>query len=222
MYRDLSHRIETGMQTYPGDPDVTVSQAATVSADGAAVLEVHCGSHTGTHVDAPSHTEPDGDDLEDRDVGEFVLETRFVDLAPCSPRERIGLDAIPVDLGDAGDPVDLLVVRTGYDEHWGSDDALDHPYLSPAVARTLREAGCGVGTDTLNPDPTPTENAGEDEPEGFPVHRELLGAGLPIVENLANLEGLPERFRLYAFPLPLADADGAPVRAVAELEHSRS
>ncbi len=73
------------MQTYPGDPEVTISQAATVSDDGAAVLDVHCGSHTGTHVDAPSHTEPDGDDLEDRDVGEFVLEARFVDVAPCSP-----------------------------------------------------------------------------------------------------------------------------------------
>ncbi|TYT60759.1 cyclase family protein [Natrialba swarupiae] len=218
MYRDLSHRIETGMQTYPGDPEVTISQAATVSDDGAAVLDVHCGSHTGTHVDAPSHTEPDGDDLEDRDVGEFVLEARFVDVAPCSPRERIGPDALPDDLGTGTDPADILVIRTGYDEHWSTDNYLDHPHLTPDAGRILHEADCGVGTDTLNPDPTPTTNAGDDEPEGFPVHRQLLGAGLPIVENLTNLEGLPERFLLYAFPLSLADADGAPVRAVAELE----
>ncbi|RQG91829.1 cyclase family protein [Natrarchaeobius chitinivorans] len=218
MYRDLSHPIEAGMQTYPGDPPVEVSQTATVSEDGVAVREICCGSHTGTHIDAPSHTEPDGRGLEDRPVSEYVFEARLVNVAPCRPRERIGPSDLPADLDESADPVDLLVVRTGYDDRWNTDAYLDHPYLAPETAVSLREAGCGVAADTLNPDPTPTANASEDEPDGFPVHRTLLGEGLPILENLRNLEGLPERFRLYAFPLPLRNADGAPVRAVAALE----
>ena len=202
------------MPTYPGDPEVTVRPAATVPDDGVAVREICCGTHTGTHIDAPSHTEPDGSDLSDRDVGEYVFDARFVDVTPCDPREPIEPDALPAGLADA----DVLVVRTGYDDRWNSDAYFDHPYLAPETARTLRDAGCGVATDTLNPDPTPTENATDAEPDGFPVHHALLGAELPILENLTNLEGLPERFALYAFPLRLPDADGSPVRAVAAIE----
>ncbi|EMA45140.1 cyclase family protein [Halobiforma nitratireducens] len=222
MYRDLSHPIESGMQTFPGDPPVNVSQAATVPEDGVEVKELCCGSHTGTHIDAPCHTEPDGDALEDRPVGEYVFDARFVDVAPCEPRERIDSEAI-VDALAVEDPPEVLVIRTGYDAHWNSDAYRDHPYLAPEVASRLRAAGCGVAIDTLNPDPTPSPSSTEpspadDEPDGVPVHRELLGRDLPILENLTALEGLPDRFTLYAFPLPLRAGDGAPVRAVAALE----
>ncbi|AFZ72639.1 cyclase family protein [Natronobacterium gregoryi] len=214
--RDLSQPIESGMQTYPGDPAVEISAVTTVPDDGAAVSELRCSSHAGTHIDAPSHTEPDGDSLTDRDVGEYVFDARFVDLTPCDPREAIE----PTELPDTIEleSTDLLVVRTGYDDHWNTDAYLDHPYLTPAAARTLRDADCGVATDTLSPDPTPTERASADEPDGIPAHRELLGTGLPILENLTNLERLPERFTLYAFPLPVNDGDASPVRAVADLE----
>jgi kynurenine formamidase len=77
-----------------------------------------------------------------------------------------------------------------------------------------------VATDTLNPDPTPTERATPDEPSGVPAHRALLGAGRLVVENLTGLERLPERVTLHAYPLAV-DADGAPVRAVAEVDEDR-
>lgn len=216
------------MQTFPGDPEVSVSPAATVPDDGVAVRKLRCGSHTGTHVDAPCHTEPDGASLEDRDVGDFVFDARFVDVSPCEPRERIGADALAdaldgiADESDRGNAPDLLVVRTGHDAYWNTDAYLDHPYLAPEVATALRGVGCGIATDTLNPDPTPSPASTDVdpavEPDGVPVHRELLGAGLSILENLTNLEGLPERFTLYAFPLPIREGDGAPIRAVAAHE----
>lgn len=219
-YRDLSHPIETGMRTFPGDPDVSVTPASTVSEDGYSVREIRCGSHTGTHVDAPSHTEPEGGTLDDRAIGEYVFTACFRDVTPCSAREAIGPERLPDGIDDPD--VDLAVLRTGWDEYWtGEGDAddryLDHPYLSPVAARRLKEANCGVAVDALNPDPTPTPAAGPDEPDGFPAHRALLGADLAIVENLSALEELPERFTLYAFPLPIADGDGAPVRAVAHV-----
>jgi kynurenine formamidase len=231
-YRDLSHPIETGMRTFPGDPAVSVTPAATIPEDGFSVREIRCGSHTGTHIDAPGHTEPEGGTLDDRAVGEYVFTACFRDLTPCSPREALGPDRLPDSIDDPD--VDLAVLRTGWDEYWtggGTEEAdapagsegstddryLDHPYLSPAAARRLREADCGVAVDALNPDPTPTANADPDEPDGVPVHHALLGADLPIIENLTGLTGLPERFTLLAFPLPIADGDGAPVRAVAHV-----
>ena len=236
IYHDLSQSIEAGMTTFPGDPAVAVSPAATVAADGFSVHELCCGTHTGTHIDAPSHTEPDGSDIDDIDVGEYVFDARLVDVGPCTPREAIGRDRFPERIDEG---VDLVVIRTGWDAMWNTDDYLNHPYLTADAARWLRDAECGIGIDALNPDPTPignTDTSGseidsdvssdeidsdvstgeiDNEPNGFPVHHILLGANLPIIENLADLDGLPERFTLYAFPLPVTDSDGAPIRAVA-------
>ena len=48
------------------------------------------------------------------------------------------------------------------------------------------------------------------------VHRVLLGAGVVIVEGLANLDAIrADRFELIVLPLHIAGGDGSPVRAVA-------
>ncbi|EMA68988.1 cyclase family protein [Halorubrum aidingense JCM 13560] len=226
MFRDLSRPIETGMPTYPGDPDVTLAPDATHEADGYATSELRTGTHAGTHVDAPKHTLPDGDAIDERAVGEFAFTARLVDLRPLRPREPIGAATLSDALGggtDAVDPVvDLLVLRTGWAAHWGTDRYRDHPYLTEAAAERCRDLGVGIGLDAFGPDPTPTgsETNGatetDAEPAGTPAHDTLFRANLPIVENLCGLDGLPDRFRLYAFPLRLRGGDGSPVRAVAE------
>lgn len=46
------------------------------------------------------------------------------------------------------------------------------------------------------------------------VHKILLGAEVAVLEGLA-LGGVPDgKYELFAFPLKLGGADGAPVRAV--------
>ena len=209
MYRDLTHPIETGMTTFPGDPDVSVEPLATAESDGYRVSEIRCGSHTGTHIDAPSHVGLDGS-LDLFDPGRFVFDARVVDCTGCEPREPIGPSALPSD--DGGE---MVLVRTGWDDHWGTVRYLDHPYLTLEAADRCVEAGWSIGLDTLNPDPTPSGNVTPVEPAGVPVHRRLLGNDLFIVENLRNLAGLG-RCRLFAVPLPIADGDGSPVRALAE------
>ena len=52
---DLSVPLRTGMPVYPGDPEVRIASALTVEADGANVLSLGLGSHSGTHADAPLH-----------------------------------------------------------------------------------------------------------------------------------------------------------------------
>lgn len=204
---DLSQPIETGMPTYAGDPEVSVEAAATYPEDNCRVSALSCGSHTGTHVDAPSHTEEDGRPLDGYDLDRFVLEARKVDCRDLDAREPIPADRVPD--GEA----DCAVFWTGWDDHWGEARYLDHPYLSVAAAERCAERGLAVATDTLNPDPTPTDRATDDEPTGFAVHHVLLGADCLIFENLADLGSVPERFELRAYPLKLG-GDGAPVRAV--------
>lgn len=156
---------------------------------------------------APSHTERDGKPLEEFPLDRFVLETVQVGCLDLSARDPIPPDRVPET--DA----DCVVFRTGWDDHWGTERYLDHPYLSPDAARRCAREGYAVGTDTLNPDPTPSPNARADEPEGVQAHHALLGDDRLLFENLTGLHRAPERFELRAYPLPIG-GDGAPVRAV--------
>lgn len=195
------------MQTYPGDPAVRVSANATFEADGYRTSELAFGSHAGTHVDAPSHVKQDGDSLDAFPLDRFVLDALVVDCRDVGARRPIPPSRVP----DA--TADCVVFHTGWDDHWGTDRYLDHPYLDPETAMRCADRDLDVGVDTLSPDPTPSENARGDEPTGHQSHHALLGAEQLIVENLSGIEQLPERFELQVFPLPF-DGDGAPVRAV--------
>jgi len=207
--RELSHRITSGMQVYPGDPGVEIGSALEVARDGVDVAQLHLGSHTGTHLDAPSHTVPGGRTTGRIGLDELVGESLVVHLDGLAPRQLYGLaelaSALAGGLPERVPPI--VVVDTGWASRFGTDAALEHPALDPDAAAELLRRGMRVlAVDTLSPDPT-----GGD---GFPVHDVVLGGDALIVENLTGLEGLPERVRVGLFPLPI-DADGAPVRAVA-------
>ncbi|HKJ57928.1 MAG TPA: cyclase family protein [Halobacteriales archaeon] len=212
-HRDLSHPIGPDTWTYPGDPPVSVEPHATLDADGYRVSALGLGTHAGTHVDAPSHTEPDGAAVDEIPVESFAFDAVLARLdGDVGAREPIGPGRLPAVPDDA----DCLVLDTGWATHWRTDRYLDHPYLTAEAAAWCADRGLSVAIDAPSVDPSPSENAGDAEAAGHPAHHELLGAGLVIVENLTGLGGLPERFELRAYPLRIAGGDGSPVRAVAE------
>ena len=209
--RDLSHPLESDTWTYPGDPPVSVEPHATIAGDGYRVSALSIGTHAGTHVDAPSHTEPEGATVDELPPETFAFDAVLVGFGDLRAREPIEPDRLP----PVPDGADLLVIDTGWAAHWGTDRYLDHPYLSGEAATWCAERGLSVATDAPSVDPSPSANADAGEPTDHPAHHALLGAGLVIVENLTNLGDLPDRFELLAYPLPVVGGDGSPVRAVA-------
>ena len=66
----------------------------------------------------------------------------------------------------------------------------------------------GIGFDAISADSADTLT--------YPIHKILLGSDMVIVENLTNLDQLPEGlFEFTCFPLRFQRADGSPIRAVA-------
>nr|WP_276249563.1 cyclase family protein [Halomicroarcula sp. SHR3] len=174
---DLSQPVESGMPVYPGDPAVSVDAHATMAADGYRVSALSCGSHTGTHVDAPSHTEPDGRAIDGFPVSRFVRDAVRVDLRHLSAREAIR----PADLPTVD--AEAVVLWTGWGRYWGDADYLAHPYLTPAAARHCAEQGYDVAVDALNVDPTPAPGPGATDGAG--------GSGDPHATDGAGGSGDP-------------------------------
>jgi kynurenine formamidase len=208
--RDLSHPLRTGMQVYPGDPTVRFDAALELERDGAAVTNLHLGSHSGTHIDAPAHTVAGGRTLDLVGLDELVGDALVIRVPGLGDRATIGIG----DLGAVDELPErvppIVVIDSGWAAHFGTEGALRHPALGVEAARLLVSRGMHVlGVDTLSPDPT--DAAGTTE---FPVHDVVLGGDGLIVENLTGLDGLPARTRIGVFPLRI-DADGAPARVVA-------
>lgn len=61
-----------------------------------------------------------------------------------------------------------------------------------------------VGTDSVSIDCEGSEDA----------HLAILGAGIPVVENLELEEVMPGEYIIMVFPLKFAGADGSPVRVL--------
>ncbi|CAM3943329.1 cyclase family protein [Micrococcus flavus] len=213
---DLSHRLTSGGTVFPGDPQIRLAPAARIEVDGFAVTSVTMGSHSGTHVDAPSHTVAGGRTMDDVDVARLIGRAHLLRVPGLAPRERIGLARLEGQLAALPDGARIVLLVTGWDRFWGDAAYLDHPFLDGLVGEHLRDRGVDVlGVDTLNPDETAPEGSAP-----LPVHEALLGADRLIIENLRGLADLPASvtsLELTALPLPLGGADGAPVRAIARI-----
>ncbi|GAA4563763.1 cyclase family protein [Planotetraspora kaengkrachanensis] len=216
MIVDLSVPITTGMPVYPGDPEVELRPALTVTGEGVNVLEVHLGSQSGTHVDAPYHIDDSLPRLDDLPLERFLGEAEIVDVRGLRPRAPITPDLVAPHLR----PGTILLIATGWASMWGSEDYLRHPWLTAETAELIVESGIRtVGIDALSVDPTPAED--------LPAHRALCGAHAVIAENLRSLDLLVDAqadgrpIEVSLLPLRLEGADGAPVRAVARVGPAR-
>ncbi len=208
---DLSHTVEHGMVTYKGLPAPVICDYLSREASRAryaAGTEFHIGkiemvANTGTYVDSPFHRYAHGLDLSQLPLERLANLDTVVVRVPAGQRQ-VGPDYFE-RLEVAGKAV---LVATGWDQHWRTDQYFEgHPFLTGAAAQWLREAGATmVGIDSLNIDDTADL--------ARPVHSTLLGAGIPIVEHLCGLGGLPEKgARFFAVPVKVKAFGTFPVSA---------
>lgn len=214
---DLSHVIENGMITYKGLPAPIICDYLTREAS----REIYTGGtefqigkiemvgNTGTYLDAPFHRYADGEDL-----SEVGLE-RLADLPALVIRPDE--DDLPgIDPHHFPPPAELrghaILVHTGWSRHWRTDAYFEnYPFLTGDAARYLVESDVAlVGIDSFNID--------DWDDTSRPVHSRLLGAGIPIIEHMTNLESVPDRGgRLYATPAKFKGVGTFPVRVFAQV-----
>ena len=206
---DLTHEIHTGMMAYPGDPEISLEEACTHEADYCHVDYLMCGSHAGTHIDAPYHFLPEGKRNTDYPVSRFIGEGVVLNLQHKKAAEAITRSDLEPLQGKIRQG-DFLVLQTGWCEKYGDGEYLNHPYLSKEAAEKLVAWGVSiVAVDFLNVDPTLWEQ--------WDVHPMLLGNEVLIVENVAGSLALdPDKRYGFCFaPIKLQGSDGGPVRAFA-------
>ena len=197
------------MPFYPGDPQPVIQPAAEYDSGGWRVTSLHIGTHTGTHIDAPSHFIKEGRAIDQLPLETFVLPGICVEALGLEPDQPIE-EALLADTLAAIPAGGAVLFHTGWDQFWGQERYFRHPYLAETAARRLRAAGARlVGIDALNVDSTARGTTH--------AHEILLGSQVLIVENLRGLDQLAagEAYMISVLPIRLVGLDGSPVRAIA-------
>lgn len=216
---DLSYTLEEKMPVWP-----------THARFGSTVYESHeygavalhsritFSEHTGTHIDAPLHFIPGGQPIDKVSVETVIgrgvkIEAQFVESC-----KVLTLDNI-LDFEKQNGEIkqgDIVMLHFGWDAKYSlepdcSEFLRDWPGLSGEGAEyLLKKKVAAVGCDALALD---AFNANP-----LVCHQLLLGSGIPIIENIANLDQVPTFSYVIGLPLKIKDGSGSPMRLIAYIE----
>ncbi|MCK9901105.1 cyclase [Parafrankia colletiae] len=186
---------------FPGDPEFTLTTAATIERDGYYLQRVSRGEHTGTHWGAPGHFEPGGALADELCPADLFLPAVRIDVRAAVAADQdyqvSTADLVAFERRHGRIPAGAAVIAwTGWSDRWGTaaypnldgQGRMHQPGFSPDAARWLIGTGRlgrrgALGSDTFGPDP------GLDA--SFAVSRELFHEHRISLENLTNLQDLP-------------------------------
>ncbi len=214
---DLSVPVDAGTTVYPGDPRPSFEVHSTIEHEGFNLLEIHLGSQSGTHVDAPFHFEPTGLRIDEVPIDRFTGPGVVVDATSVGAREQITWEHV-APVADRLGPGVVALLHTGWSRHYGTPKYFDHPYLAgDACARMLELGVRTICIDAINIDETPDD---DHLGVGYPCHHLISRLDGVIGENFTGFDRLGDgELLIVCTPIRLTGADGGPVRAVAiELE----
>jgi arylformamidase len=192
---DLTRPLGEGVPVYPGDPGPVFQK---LERDGYTCTSLRLTTHTGTHLDAPSHYLAGGTSVDRIPLQKLVGKARVLDM------KDAGGSITAASFSGKLHGVKRVLIRTKASGAGPFGPAF--PHLAPDAARLLADAGTlVVGIDSPS-----VEAPGGDGS----VHRELLGSGIAILE-LLDLSGVAEGdYFMVDLPLRLEGLDGSPARVI--------
>jgi kynurenine formamidase len=238
MFVEVSYSLVPDEIVMPGPiakPEVVKRSRMIPQPDGSDEEEVRWGSynntsfarffvHTGTHIDVPFHVDPEGFQLHEFSLSDFIFENPVLMEFSKGDLEKITLDEIQAyeqELAKA----DVLLIYTGHSKIRNQDPerfVVKQPSLTVEAANYLVDnfAIRAVGIDTIGIENIPEGKAAA--PVQFPVHKTFLLKKKQksfVIEDLNLVPILGKQLRrFYAIPLRLYGIEAMPVTAFAEVE----
>ncbi len=209
---DLTHLLNSDVTVYPGTEKPAFVQANTVEKDGFAEQKMTMYTHTGTHIDAPSHMLQNGKSLDQMPPKSFVGKAFCINCTGVKG-DYISLEHLKV-FTEKIRQADFILLGTDWSKKWKTNNYFkDFPILSKEACYWLTDFDLkGIGLDVISIDQV-------DDSYDMVNHKIVFNKGMIIIENLTNLDLIgDDLFTFSCLPLKIENADGSPVRAIAILE----
>jgi len=199
---DISWPISSHMTAYKDRSVVAFTHTKIYEKDHAREAQIVLGTHSGTHVDAPSHFLEHGQPLDQIDLNYLIGPCKVLDLTnieeKITAKDLYNFDIVENDrillktknsFLDSNAPFDSLFV---YLEKSGAD------YLA---AKNIQS----IGIDYLGIERNQPDHA---------THSIVLEKNIPIIEGLRLGHVEPGEYMLCCLPLALQGLEAAPARAI--------
>jgi arylformamidase len=192
---DITRPLAPGCIVYPGD---IVPGFVQEDHGNYTITSIRMSSHSGTHIDAPSHYLPQGSGIDEIPLSHLVGWCTVADLT--SVNGELSRDDLEGKIGGAR----KILLKTSFSGQ--IEFVEDYPSLGEDAAEFLAKKGIQcVGTDAPSIEKFNCTGS---------VHRKLLSAGTVIIEML-DLWSVPcGEYWMIALPLRLKGLDGSPCRAL--------
>lgn len=171
-------------------------------------------NHGGPHVDAPNHVGL-GEGLDSFPVESFAGPLKVFDFSHLPVGRSITKEMLvnlPIDSGD------IVLTYTGFSlpesgKEWPQAIALDYEAATYLAALPVR----AFGTDALNVESMTDQSpvpSNDEIARIIPGHHAFLSKGIPVFEQLVNLDQLIHKESMFfvGAPLNIKDGDGMMVR----------
>ena len=208
MILDLTREVRNDTKVFPGSPlpkFITWTKMDVHNYDSEVIF---MSTHTGTHMDAPSHFASNASTIDKISIGRFISNAILIKLKKGSNQlitaDEIKASNVSIKQGDT------IVLSTLWENEIDKDYFFSHcPGLTEDAAKYLIDKK--VNAVCID---SPSIDRGSES--SFAVHKLLLSNEILIVENLCNLDKLNcQYFTLIMTPLKLSGASGSPIRAIA-------
>jgi kynurenine formamidase len=164
--------------------------------------DVELMNHVGTHIETPFHCLKQGADLSQIPITQLVGETVILDLRAAEAEGGVTLAQVQTAAERAGgiQAGDIVFGQMGKTRYFST------PALQWLVDQGIKLMGVDSGGVELSHDTTHANIN----------HLVLFRAGIPLIENLTNLDQLSLlRVYVYALPVPVKGLDAFPLRVIA-------
>ncbi|MDA1193362.1 MAG: cyclase family protein [Candidatus Poribacteria bacterium] len=207
---DLSYEVnaESPREMPIGPPKLY--HTATMEKDGYFESRIDLSGHCSTHIDTPSLMYKDGFTTEGIDLSKLTGDATVVDVTDLKTGDVINAAVLQKweDGGGSFPQHAIVFFKTGMEALFG-EKVYNHNWigLDGTAAQWLVDRGIKlVGTDAC------AIESVHGPRDGFPAHHTFLENGIPIVENLRNLNELPDTFLVVVAPMKLTNSSGSPTR----------
>ncbi len=238
MFVELSYSLNPEEIVMPGaidKPKVIKRSRMATQPDGNKEDNVRWGSynntslaeffaHTGTHIDVPFHVDPDGIQLHEFELSDFIFDHPLLMEIPKGPLEKITVNDLK-PYADKLSKADVILIYTGHSKVRSQSQ---EKFVNDQPSFTLEAANYLVdnfnirafGIDTIGIENIPEGKASS--PVQFPVHKTFLLKKKQksfVIEDLNLVPVLGKKLqRLFAIPLRLYGIEAMPVTVFAEVE----
>ncbi len=212
---DLSYTFKSDMLVFPGNERPVFQWIKRINSEGINATKFSMFTHTGTHVDAPKHFLDDVQCIDEVSLNRLFGKTCIFRYNKKLYGQEITLEEV-ISSGFEMKENHIFIMETGI---WKYAETKQYNEIFPSPSKELVDWLISKNVKSFMTDATAVDLYKD---KSNPRHQQLLGAGIPIVENLKNLHLLPEKedFWVSALPLKLQGRDGSPCRAIAILNFS--